>query len=610
MKKIPLIASVLSMLTQGVVFAGFSEGGPKSGDIYKEYVVTMGTTNWRVTDPDMDLVKYPQGAEFLPNAVIDLTIDDLQGATRAEIVIDFWEGHEATTGKKFRLNEMPWIDIPELVGTKYMQQVNHLIPLPLADLVEGSNQLEGTSDKNDWDWGQWGWYGAVVRVYYDSSKPHATGQITFPLQDASFDENPVVSATASESADRVDFIAYYYGYDKDGDGVYLGWQRDYHRASWSDPIEIRNHVGTDTTAPFSATWNTSWVPDQAIDVIKLVARIRDTNGYWYVSPAITGLNLDRPDSSVRIHKPSGVPQKHWVRINQTKFSTVSIPSLDSASEAVMQVATWNGDDKSNEFFSKVNSLEMPKFGADHFYSYDEIDVPLSALQSGSNTITFFSSTVHHGIEIMWPGPAISVRYGSAAPPPEPPPPEPDPELEGDIISNGGFESGMESWSFYSNGSGSAVASDPGYDGSSAALVTIDSVGTNVQLMQTGLQLEPDTNYQLTFAAYSNTGHDLRITLAKHVSPYTNYGLNKAKPNLTTSWQTFTLNFTTENFSSTVADGRLYFWFADDAQSGDQFLLDQVRLAKVVSVDPPPPDPPPPDPPPPDPPAAPSNLIVR
>jgi hypothetical protein len=40
-----------------------------------------------------------------------------------------------------------------------------------------------------------------------------------------------------------------------------------------------------------------------------------------------------------------------------------------------------------------------------------------SLRTGDNTITFHSETVHHGIEIMWPGPAIIVKYGS---PPAPP----------------------------------------------------------------------------------------------------------------------------------------------------------------------------------------------
>ena len=116
-------------------------------------------------------------------------------------------------------------------------------------------------------------------------------------------------------------------------------------------------------------------------------------------------------------------------------------------------------------------------------------------------------------------------------------------------------------------------------GPQAVRITTNTGGTNIQLYQYGLQLEPNTDYQLAFAAYSSTGHDFRVSLCKHVSPYTNYGSNKVRADLTAGWKTFTINFRTTNFSAPVNDGRLYFWFADDAQAGDQFFIDEVVLTK-------------------------------
>jgi chitodextrinase len=91
-------------------------------------------------------------------------------------------------------------------------------------------------------------------------------------------------------------------------------------------------------------------------------------------------------------------------------------------------------------------------------------------------------------------------------------------------------------------------------------------------------LEPDTLYTLSFKAYSNTGHDLSITLQKHGSPYTNYGLSNSVVNLTRSWNTYTIQFTTTGFSSIVNDARLMFWFAPYAAAGDEYFIDDVVLA--------------------------------
>jgi len=46
----------------------------------------------------------------------------------------------------------------------------------------------------------------------------------------------------------------------------------------------------------------------------------------------------------------------------------------------------------------------------------------------------------------------------------------------------------------------------------------------MQLYQKELTLKPSTLYRLSFAAKSSKGHDVRVVLLKHSSPFTNYGL--------------------------------------------------------------------------------------
>ncbi len=157
--------------------------------------------------------------------------------------------------------------------------------------------------------------------------------------------------------------------------------------------------------------------------------------------------------------------------------------------------------------------------------------------------------------------------------------ETDPGFFPNAIENSDFESAIAPWKFYTNGKGGASVAAPGYDGSaSAALVAVNATGSNTQLFQNGLTLEPNAEYKLSFAAYSNTGRNLRVSLGKHSSPYTNYGLNRVVADLTTGWQVYTFTFTTGNFNSTVSDGRLFFWFASEARQGDQYFIDDVRLA--------------------------------
>jgi hypothetical protein len=83
--------------------------------------------------------------------------------------------------------------------------------------------------------------------------------------------------------------------------------------------------------------------------------------------------------------------------------------LAQATSAKLFVQTWNGIDGEA---TEINSWTAPLYGLSHYYSLDEIIMAASALKIGTNTVTYKSLTTHHGIEILWPGPAVAVRYSS------------------------------------------------------------------------------------------------------------------------------------------------------------------------------------------------------
>ncbi len=114
----------------------------------------------------------------------------------------------------------------------------------------------------------------------------------------------------------------------------------------------------------------------------------------------------------------------------------------------------------------------------------------------------------------------------------------------------------------------------------AAHIKIDASGSNIQLYQSGVALEAGGTYRLSFQAYSTTGQALSVYLHKHGAPYSNYGLEWSNVPVTTSWQTFTKEFTAGGFTGTVQDGRLRFWLAPYAQAGDEYFFDDVTLTRI------------------------------
>ncbi len=152
-----------------------------------------------------------------------------------------------------------------------------------------------------------------------------------------------------------------------------------------------------------------------------------------------------------------------------------------------------------------------------------------------------------------------------------------------LLENNGFENGIPPWVFYSNGRATFTNAAAGVASCHAAEVIIASpAGTNRQLYQTGMVLEPLTRYRLSFSAYSTTGHDLAVVLQRHTSPFTIYGLYW-NVDLGTSWQQFVKEFVTGGFTTITENGRLRFSFAGAA--GDHFYVDDVILEKVGNTSP-------------------------
>lgn len=396
----------------------FAQQGPRPGDIYREYAINLKTgDNWRVTDPN---ASNPGAAEFLPNPLLSIQIDDLDKAVRAEVLIDIWGGHPGTSGKQFRFNSNSWIDIPRvptlaISSQCYMKQYNVVLDLPLEFLQEGENTFEGTSGKQvcgNFNWGQWGWYVMMVRVYYQSDKVHYTGQISQPVSGDTIADDPSIQVAVADSGSvsSIQILGHYYGYDEDGDGYYKDWHRAYHGE------EIAGHIGTITDSTFQQTWNTRYIPDQEAGAISLLARIQDTSGIWFVSDVVNNISLKRPDSlKVLMHKPYDVPVSFWVRNGQTKQCYINVNDPGQAMEAILYHRTWNaGDDEvaggSIEKPLRVNGQAYKCYGKNHFFAQSGVQIATGDLVPGPNKIAYASTTVHHGIEILWPGPALMIRY--------------------------------------------------------------------------------------------------------------------------------------------------------------------------------------------------------
>lgn len=397
--------------------------GPQPGDVYREFAAHQGGDDWRVTNPD---AADPRPQRHLPNPVLRLSIGRLEGAVRAEAVLDRWSGHIKTRDPRLRFNGNDWLNVPPPLvppgdgdHEMYYFQDNPVIPVPLEHLQMGENTFEGTcSHENPTGWGQWGLYSLILRVYYDpDTAPHPVGRILSPRAGSTIGEDPIVEVEASSpnGVSRVDVLAWYQGFDENGDGVWLDWHGGYFQPTRGEPADLREHVGTAWRAPYQLTWDTRWVPDQRPGAVRLVARIQDSRGTWSVTEPVTDLTLRRDGESVRLFRAASVPPRFGVRNHATQSCVIPISAdvdLATLVEAGLHLRTWHGWDGHHHPF-RFNDLVHPTEGKNHHYDYDVHLIPPGAIRSGENTFTISSDTEHHMLEVQWPGPALTLRLRTA-----------------------------------------------------------------------------------------------------------------------------------------------------------------------------------------------------
>lgn len=406
---------------------------PPPGSVFREYSLDLDRGNlWRVTDPQTN---HRKKIDFLPNSIHSLIVNDLEHSTRAELILDRWTGHPETTKPRVRFNDQSWLDAPSLATTPpgrtpeaYLAQDNPVVPVPLSDLHEGTNRLATTSGgigRPGWGWGQRGMFGVPPRVYYDpQQKVHPRGEIASLRAGDRLTENPVIAVDrlGDASVSEADLFAYYRGPDTDGDGRFEDWHLQYRKGGLSGQVGRSVYTAGDDEAEIA--WDTRFVPDQPTGGIAVAARLQTADGLMVMTPVVENLTLERSDAAVRMYMPNpeDVPASFVSRKNRRKSARLHIPeepglSLGEATEIALHLRTWNGHDES--YFVNAFPLAIPIIGhANHrFADRPRVEVfeAIQPSRNGDNMFAIRSDTEHHGPEILWPGPVLTVRY----PVPEP-----------------------------------------------------------------------------------------------------------------------------------------------------------------------------------------------
>lgn len=317
-----------------------------------------------------------------------------------------------------------------------------IVPIEVGSLRDNQRNTfrfrAGNQDRDcpgTFSWGLYHVYSFIVRIYYDDSVAHPTGRISSPSNGATVGESPIITIDTTGSpvpVESVDLIAKYNDFDWDGNGIYREWQYRFEQRRGGSGNMTR-HIGTkEGTPPYIFAWDTTWVPDQD-QPVELMARIRGTNGVYYMTPAVS-VNFERDGRSVKMFtvNPEDMEENFGVRDGRTRKDvpinvTMSNPRAD-AGRARLVMSTWAGRPRyssepgyisteiefNGEPIIRTTPTSSRQMGREYDYGDVELDLTAAALQTltqGDNKFEMLSNRTGHAFEVHLPGPALKIDYG-------------------------------------------------------------------------------------------------------------------------------------------------------------------------------------------------------
>lgn len=379
--------------------------------------------------------KFASRSETRSSGLARIRIDeDLRTIRRADLELDVWGGHPGTLNKRVTINGRSTYFFPE-VGTA-SDQCTHQSPtfnLRPTDLVNGYNSMQFACDTGETFWGHYLVDRATLCIGLDRDDDRlkdfgiADFDATVNVHPADDSIEGFVLSIQSPKAshDQVKSVRYearYVGYDENGNGSRADWHQV---ATWT--AEETRYPGSDDSHP-SATdsglatirWETSLLPKQTGIQVRAIIHFSGPDDFRFLTSLSAPFAIQRdPANKVTLYHSDDLPRPFWSRANRTKQCTIKLDIDPANIESVeLHVVAWTGGAGDiNDYFTLNGHPVAIAEGHDHQTVYSRVPIDRSWLLQGENKLVLRSSTEHHGIEIMAPGPALMIR--SHVPEPNP-----------------------------------------------------------------------------------------------------------------------------------------------------------------------------------------------
>lgn len=375
----------------------------------------------RVNDAELSLhPEYGRRPEARANGLTLIDVpEDLFALQGADLYLEVWGGHPETANKRFLVNgKRPHAIADDGCEAGHCAYTYPLVRLDVAELVTGRNAVQFACDRGETFWGHFIIDEAAIRCYLKPDHPDlaARGLQEFSagvlLRSGDNILGDAVSISLSypkrfeDQIESVEYFGRYHGFDDDGDGQTDDWH------GYTHDRKYVGHIGRATSVPFAVSWDTRMVPDQD-GPMALRALVRLKGGLCYWTPILDGLVFAAGRHCVQMYVCHDMPVPFWSRASQVRKATIELPDdLSALESARLIVKIWDGGEGTVKEPFQINGhpYAITSGRANHDVVHTDVEVDPAHLKPGANTLTLFSDTDHHGVEVLLPGPCLVVRY--------------------------------------------------------------------------------------------------------------------------------------------------------------------------------------------------------
>jgi len=400
---------------------------PTEGQFVRSYWYEKGiehgnppvTGRFRVNAPEAVIGNFKNRSEVRGNGMMQILItEDLAQLAGAELYLEIWGGHPGTANKRVTPNGRTTYMLPK-VGTDqgHCTHMYPTVPLKVTDLVNGYNALQFACDQGNTFWGHFIVDGACLRTilkadHPDPKKMKLAGFTATVKARAWAAAGETIELSLDASAEHlalvesVEYHGHYRGYDENGNRLGTDWHGFTKRRQ---PVAI---IGKSAAAPFVIQWDVAMLPDQKDMAVRAVVHFKGQSDLTYRTAATLGLATpQRKGARVTLNYSKDLPAPFWSRVSRRKKCTIVLDADPKLIEqAQLHVVIWDGGagDAKTPFALNGHALSVAGKGR-HDVVYRVLKVDPAILKKGQNEIALVSSTKHHGIEVLLPGPALMVR---------------------------------------------------------------------------------------------------------------------------------------------------------------------------------------------------------